>query len=248
MQIDICIFRSLHNRGSILDRHRSQSCDICSSPILSSDFHVIDAVLICSTCKIQVHRKCLPLPAPISSTLWRCPPCLNNIRPQRLSCQWCPFYGGFYVRQGSNDKYVHVSCQRWFHDWDKDNRELDAVTSEGGGRGGHAKTAKCERCWNKGDTVKCTANTCKRLFHPACVTHNAQLEEIPSSSPSAASPPPPVLESLSCLWVRGARGRMNRVFCQQHLSEAFAFVSSERRRIFNLGFCLPNAGMRGSFF
>lgn len=99
----------------------AEHCDVClsSATSVSASQHLPDnEILMCSDCKVSVHRKCYGLQTlPDDVDAWLCDWCACDTKSKgKPSCVLCPNTRGAVKRTTLPGKWAHIACAYWLND------------------------------------------------------------------------------------------------------------------------------------
>lgn len=169
------------NQELKVDVYDLKNCAMCCEPFDKATLHYeTDDKIVCHSCSIYVHLKCLKDVSPDfeegSSKFWTCDKCMS-FPPEPAPaegtwpiCEFCPRRGGAY-KPMTNERWAHVFCASNCNGKKVvlPTGELDVKLS-----GKVDKKHKCTLCNRKEGFLKCFNDACSAYFHPLCAGRSAR--------------------------------------------------------------------------
>ncbi|KAJ4850515.1 hypothetical protein Tsubulata_027502 [Turnera subulata] len=158
-------------------------CDLCCKGEMGS---VSSRLIVCSSCKVAVHRYCYGVQGDVDES-WLCCWCKQKIDGNNLPkqpCVLCPKQGGALKPvaledSGSAVEFAHLFCSQWSPEvYVEDLVRMEPIMNVRGIREARRKSV-CNVCKVKcGACVRCSHGSCRTAFHPMCAREAKHKMEV----------------------------------------------------------------------
>lgn len=170
----VAVSRISSEKQSDFSKEHPRSCDICRRPET-----LLNAIIICSSCKVAVHLDCYRR-ARDSTGPWHCELCedLSSSRCSRAPSvnSWekpyfiaeCGICGGTTgaFRKSTDGQWIHAFCAEWVFESTFRRGQVHPV--EGMETVSKGTDVCCVCRHRKGVCIKCNYGHCQSTFHPSC--------------------------------------------------------------------------------
>ncbi|XWS15072.1 hypothetical protein CRYUN_Cryun35bG0062800 [Craigia yunnanensis] len=161
----------------------SSLCHFCCT---GDDTRKENRLVVCSSCKVAVHKKCYGLQNDVDSS-WLCSWCKqkNDGHDTVKPCVLCSKHGGALKpiqksdEGGGSVEFAHLFCSHWMPEvYIEDLTKMEPIINVGGIKDTRKKLV-CNVCKVKyGACVRCSHGTCRTSFHPICAREASHRMEV----------------------------------------------------------------------